>query len=699
MALLVHQPIKMAASTSKTPAARKVLIKSMASPAKLELVARLSNTLLQKCSNKSQRTAVSVYLNMASEDQLGALERICLTPSIFDNIANVAKFVRGLILLNGDVYGSVDLGEKRLGAMKLLLFRDSLLQYVSKDSVKSNRELLVAWTLWKDLPSEVYLDRERISQYFKRVGMDPNAVITHLKPHPENDNMFTIPAIDTQQKNVNAMLAAAEVVLPSNATCPEAIRELDETQVHAVLNAVTLPVSFLHGSAGTGKTKTIGAIIKSVLAQEDDETTVVCAAFTHKAVKCIEARILASDIPMEDVVTCTIDSLIGKLDSEAMLAATDATTNATSATPMHFMAPSAPKKPGIKKQIFLILDEASMISLKLLSRLAVSLKSNQMIYQVCFVGDIGQLRPIDRGEMFRHLVISGTRKESNTNNTNNSIMLEICYRTSHQDLYDACCAVRNGSFPTKSSDHYDFYACSTEDDITRMLVKCIKAHGTRAQYLAWRNEDVVMISNMVQKWLLAAQNRAEREEGIASLDVSEVYNQRHYLPRGGHADVKYHVGDRVVFSGNKYKEVSRATLGTVTRIIKKGNDNVGIAVHWDGHVLEMEHRYDVCAPTVPTGAAYTGDDDDNSDESENNMAFMLAYCMTVHKSQGSEFDHVIIPCYAMSMQRSFEDRRWLYTAMSRGKEHISVIGIPEDIAALSSKHVPPVALLSVQCSP
>ncbi len=664
---------------------KKTAIRSQISVEKVEQINRLSEQLSPKCSSKSQRTALHSYLNMATDEQLALIEKIAGVSEIMDNVQNVAKFVRGVMTLNGDIYGTVDIGERKLSAKGMLMFRDALSQHVSKESIRSKRAILVAWSLWKDASSDVFIEESRVVAYFKLAGLDPEEAISHLKKHPSMPGMYTLPSLETQQKNIDWMLATSSII--SSAVLPgvEAIGDLDEVQAYAVKNALNKPVSFLHGSAGTGKTKTISAIIKTILDCKDDNVTMVCTAFTHKAVKCIEERIIASGIPLEDVVTCTIDSLIGKLDMENMNRDTSASST---------MAPSA-KKPMFSEKLYIVLDEASMISLKLLSRLAVSLRTNDKSFQLCMVGDIGQLRPIDRGEMFRHIVKSCESMSSKL-----STRLDVCYRTSFFDLYNVCTQVRNGSFPESSSEHFQLLACHDEDDITRNLVKCIKAHGTNAQYLAWKNEDVVMISNMVQKWLLTCK---QKPIGTIVLDISDSYLQRHYLPRGGYADVKYHVGDRVVFSGNKYKEVSRATLGTVTRILKKGKDSVGISVLWDGHGNEMEHRYDKINVTAPPPKCATHNnnssggehDDDDSDESENNMAFMLAYCMTVHKSQGSEFQRVVVACYAMAMQRNFEDRRWLYTAMSRGKENITVIGIPKDMIAFTQKPIPHVPVLDI----
>lgn len=54
--------------------------------------------------------------------------------------------------------------------------------------------------------------------------------------------------------------------------------------------------------------------------------------------------------------------------------------------------------------------------------------------------------------------------------------------------------------------------------------------------------------------------------------------------------------------------------------------------------------------------------------------FDFAYCMTVHKSQGSESDDVVVIEERMGMQTDDDWRRWLYTAITRSKSKILIIG-------------------------
>ena len=61
----------------------------------------------------------------------------------------------------------------------------------------------------------------------------------------------------------------------------------------------------------------------------------------------------------------------------------------------------------------------------------------------------------------------------------------------------------------------------------------------------------------------------------------------------------------------------------------------------------------------------------------------LAYAMTVHKSQGSEFDAVIIPVYSMHLM--LQTRHLLYTAVTRAKKLVVLVG-REDVVAQMIKN-------------
>lgn len=55
--------------------------------------------------------------------------------------------------------------------------------------------------------------------------------------------------------------------------------------------------------------------------------------------------------------------------------------------------------------------------------------------------------------------------------------------------------------------------------------------------------------------------------------------------------------------------------------------------------------------------------------------FTFAYAITCHKSQGSEFDNVVI--YNEPIGRGVERQRWLYTAITRGKKKVTLVEPPQ----------------------
>jgi ATP-dependent exoDNAse (exonuclease V) alpha subunit len=65
----------------------------------------------------------------------------------------------------------------------------------------------------------------------------------------------------------------------------------------------------------------------------------------------------------------------------------------------------------------------------------------------------------------------------------------------------------------------------------------------------------------------------------------------------------------------------------------------------------------------------------------------LAYCMTVHKAQGSEFDDVLVATFAVETMATVLDRRWIYTASTRAKNRLRISSGPgiDELVAMPIK--------------
>ena len=127
-------------------------------------------------------------------------------------------------------------------------------------------------------------------------------------------------------------------------------------------------------------------------------------------------------------------------------------------------------------------------------------------------------------------------------------------------------------------------------------------------------------------------------------------------PYLSHGSTKFMVGDKVIQKSNDYqKEIFNGDIGFISSI---NCDENSLTVRFDNKEVEYD----------------THDLDDLS----------LAYAITIHKSQGSEFPAVIIPF--SSQHFMMLQKKLLYTAMTRGKKLVILIGEPRAIAmALGSK--------------
>lgn len=198
------------------------------------------------------------------------------------------------------------------------------------------------------------------------------------------------------------------------------------------------------------------------------------------------------------------------------------------------------------------------------------------------------------------------------------VRLEKCYRASFVPMFTFHLAIRNGKFPDGDGKVVRVITTDNDPMIFQELRKIVDKEGTNMTYIAWKNEHV----NLINKWVQAKTTGA---------------------PAHGHM---YNMDDRVVYVGNnKPKEkLTNALCGTV----KKATRTTTL-VDWDNNVSSTVSNRDI----------------------------RLAYCLTVHKAQGSGFKNVCVACLSGAAMLSCLDRRWLYTAVSRARERLVIVCTPD----------------------
>lgn len=281
---------------------------------------------------------------------------------------------------------------------------------------------------------------------------------------------------------------------------------------------------------------------------------------------------------------------------------------------------------------FLIIDEASMIDINLAHAL---LKAVPMKAHIVFVGDIDQLPSVGAGNFLHDLIASQVVP---------CIKLKHIFRQAHDSLIIVNAhRVNNGEFPATSGENTkkDFFFVKEEDPekLPIYLHKIFKY--TLPRY------GIAPADAMV----LVPMNR-----GLAGTYTLNQEMQKMLNPEQGQTAIKrqgfeFKVGDRVMQIKNNYdKSVFNGDMGFIEDI---NTEERMVMVNFQGETL-VEYELN------------------ELDE------LMLAYTITIHKSQGSEYPAVIIPIFMqhfMLLQRNL-----IYTAITRAKKLCILIGQPRAIS-------------------
>lgn len=277
----------------------------------------------------------------------------------------------------------------------------------------------------------------------------------------------------------------------------------------------------------------------------------------------------------------------------------------------------------------LIIDEASMIDTLLFYHL---LKAVPLTTTLILIGDINQLPSVGPGNVLRDIIDSHVFPV---------VFLSRIFRQKQESLIVTNAhRVNTGHMPylKKSSEgrYEDFYFIRQED--TEGILKCIlelveERIPSRFGFDPFREIQVLTPMN---RGIIGTQNLNRM--------LQDALNPQARLIQPGFRTFRLH--DKVMQIRNNYeKEVFNGDIGTIT------------AVHDEMQELEVTFM----EKTVPYD--YIELDD-----------LTLAYAVTIHKSQGSEYMSVIIPLHtqhSLMLQRNL-----LYTGITRGKRLVVLVGSP-----------------------
>ncbi len=383
-------------------------------------------------------------------------------------------------------------------------------------------------------------------------------------------------------------------------------------------------ISFVTGGPGTGKTwlvtQALGAIERAVAMAASPPMTFAVAAPTAKA-----ARRLAG----------TIDATVGPVDSAWLRRDHDREGSLHHLLGLH---PNAVAHPRALWHDVVIVDEASMADLGMLDLLLRAAAGAVVPCRVVLVGDPHQLASVNVGAVLADAVADQARTESLVTR------LETVHRTDSRDILDLASLVKAGDGETVrhlvAEGRADLHHVSRYDDpqlVARVLeharaLRDAARRGDRRAVGALTNELTVLAANREGPGSVAWWNNAVRD-GLGGLRPG---------PR-----TRFAIGEPVLVTRNQRSlGLYNGDVGVVLEV-----DGVAVVVFDDGRER-------------PLGAIAHA---------------QAAWATTIHKSQGSEYDHVVV--VLPRVESPLLTRELLYTGVTRAKRSISVVG---DLAAVSA---------------
>lgn len=293
----------------------------------------------------------------------------------------------------------------------------------------------------------------------------------------------------------------------------------------------------------------------------------------------------------------------------------------------------------------LIVDEASMIDLMLMSALLRAMRPG---CRLILVGDPDQLPSVGAGNVFSDLIRSGVI---------HTVRLTEIFRQARQSLIVMNAhAINRGQMPelgVKDRDFFFLRRTGGEDLVQTIRELC----ALRLPKNMGIPPEEIQVLSPTRKGMVGTGNLNRKLQELLNPPDSEK-KERVY------GDFLYREGDRVMQIRNNYDLVWRYAdrAGSGTGIF---NGDVGVVQSMDMAAQTMTVRFD----------------DRLADYSFDLLSELEpAYAITIHKSQGSEYRAVILA--ALGTSPYLLTRSVLYTAVTRARELLIIVGSEQTIAAM-----------------
>jgi len=484
----------------------------------------------------------------------------------------------------------------------------------------------------------IYLPKEELfSRASGLLGVDPSYMEKHLMDMVVDRKLILKEtedgAVVYPTRYYYLELNSARMLCELNILCPEdeemmAKRinrieketgtRLDEMQKQAVAAAASHGLFILTGGPGTGKTTTINAIIRYF---EEEGAELRLAAPTGRA-----AKRMTEATGYEAQTIHRLLELNGMPEEEQEGRA------------VHFDRNSEnPLEADV-----IIIDEMSMVDIALMHSLLLAVTAGT---RLILVGDENQLPSVGPGNVLRDIIRSGCFPVVE--------LKKIFRQASESDIVVNAHKINRGEQVTINNKSRDFFFLKRYDAdiIIRVVIALIQEKLPR--YVDAKPYEIQVLTPM--------------RKGLLGVERLNQILQRYLNPPDEKKKEK-EIGQRLFREGDKVMQVKNnyqlewEILGRYKIPVDKG---VGVFNGDTGIMTEINEFAETATVEFEDGrqAEYSFK---QLEELE------LAYAVTIHKSQGSEYPAVILPI--LSGPRMLMNRNLLYTAVTRARKCVTVVG-------------------------
>ena len=408
--------------------------------------------------------------------------------------------------------------------------------------------------------------------------------------------------------------------------------KLNAEQKLAVAKAMAHSLSLLTGGPGTGKTFTAAEFVKAALAalpsEKREQFRILLTAPTGKAVAQLERNLRASLEESSCICSGTLHAVLGIRENE--------------------------REEEEESRLFadlIIVDECSMIDARIFSRFLASVPSGT---RLLLIGDKNQLPPIEAGSIFTDLIEAKIYP---------CVHLTECLRSDRAEILNFAEQIKRGNSDT--------------------AIECLK----NSRELEWTDLTEKNI-NLADLWEQCKDRFATHEfekpspeQLLSRIGSFSLLSSMRKGPLGVDAINRY-------FLYQSIKVVPEGTWWTVPIMISRNdydselyNGDQGFLVRKRGHDFSLRRL------SLEDYALFRGRDGKVRQFSALSLpSFEYSYCLSVHKSQGSEYDEILI---LIPPGSELFGREAIYTAVTRARHKVFLIGglerLAQSISASSKK--------------